>query len=405
LNFNFGNVECTSIYSGGTFGYSGGSGDGNFSGKLVQFSTNASGDTTIENYFGFDDYTCITGEPIPTGDTCENVIISANLSYECIQFSGENTGFADVTLTVSGGQAPYTITGYNFGTIIIEDGSLTFEAEHDEVIIISVEDANGCTSIGNFIEIDCPLTSCLFANIETDISYACIGETNSANITLTTTGGQAPYTYFITNNNIEIDINDQVENGDVINVITFDANNCSGETEITIVCPINEILTCEDILNVMEARIRILDLGGDDTIPLFNPGSGNHVQLYDIKSQVTGLNLIGLSNNTNITNVEYTIENVTPNLINQYSSIVPLTIENPIIDSPFTFNSTINCIASIATPCGEDLPINLNISVKYTIEYGDLICELCGSISINTTYDCETFPESFLSNIITLSNC
>ena len=401
LNFNFGNVECTSIYSGGTFGYSGGSGDGNFSGKLVQFSTNASGDTTIENYFGFDDYICITGAT----NICDNVNIEVNLSYECIQFSGENTGFADVTLTVSGGQAPYTVTGYYSGTIPTEGGSVTFEAEHDEVLIFTIEDANGCTSTNNFIEIDCPLTSCLFANIETDINYVCIGETNSANITLTTTGGQAPYTYFITNNNIEIDINDQVESGDVINVITFDANNCTGETEITIVCPINEILTCEDILNVMQARIRILDLGGSDTIPLFNPGSGNHVQVYDIKSQVTGLNLIGLSNNTNITNVEYTIENVTPNLINQYSGIIPLTIENPIIASPPTFNTPIDSLASIATPCGEDLPINLNISVKYTIEYGDLICELCGSTSINGTYDCETFPITFLSNIITLSIC
>jgi hypothetical protein len=158
LNFNFGDVECTSTYSGGTFGYSGGSGDGNFSGKLIQYSTNSSGDTTIENYFGFDDYVCITGEPVPpTGDTCENVNIEVNLSYECIQFSGENTGFADVTLTVSGGQAPYTITGYYSGTILTEGGSVTFEAEHDEVVIISVEDVNGCTSTNNFIEIDCPV--------------------------------------------------------------------------------------------------------------------------------------------------------------------------------------------------------------------------------------------------------
>jgi hypothetical protein len=153
LNFNFGNVECTSIYSGGTFGYSGGSGDGNFSGKLVQFSTNENGENTIENYFGFDDYICITGAT----NICDNVNIEVNLSFECIQIESENTGFADVTLTVSGGQAPYTITGYYSGTILTEGGSVTFEAEHDEVVIFTIEDANGCTSVGNFIEIDCPL--------------------------------------------------------------------------------------------------------------------------------------------------------------------------------------------------------------------------------------------------------
>lgn len=155
LDFNFGNVECVSIYSGETFGYSGGSGDGYFSGKLVQFSVNENGENVIEDYIGFDDYICITGGT--TGDTCENVNIEVNLSYECIQLSGENTGFADVTLSVSGGQAPYTVTGYYSGTIPTEGGSVTFEAEHDEVIIISVEDANGCTSTNNFIEVDCPL--------------------------------------------------------------------------------------------------------------------------------------------------------------------------------------------------------------------------------------------------------
>lgn len=158
LNFNFGDVQCTSIYSGGTFGYSGSSGDGNFSGKLIQYSVNENGENIIEDYIGFDDYICITGEPVPpTGDTCENVNIEVNLSYECIQFSGENTGFADVTLSVSGGTTPYTITGYYSGIILTEGGSVTFEAQHDDVVIISVEDANGCTSTNNFIEVDCPL--------------------------------------------------------------------------------------------------------------------------------------------------------------------------------------------------------------------------------------------------------
>jgi hypothetical protein len=154
LSFDFGNIQCTSIYTGGTIGYSGSGGEGNFSGKIIQFSTNENGENTIENYFGFNDYNCITGEPIPT---CEGVVISANLSFECIQFESVNTGFADVTLTVSGGQAPYTITGYYSGTILTEGESVTFEAEDGDIIIISVEDANGCTSTNNFIEVDCPI--------------------------------------------------------------------------------------------------------------------------------------------------------------------------------------------------------------------------------------------------------
>ncbi len=154
LSFDFGNVQCTSIFTGGTIGYSGSGGEGNFTGKLVQYSTNENGENTIENYIGFNDFECITGS---TGTTCQDVVISANLSYECIQIESVNTGFADVTLTVSGGQAPYIITGYYSGTILTEGGSVTFEAEHDDVVIISVEDANGCTSTNNFIEIDCPV--------------------------------------------------------------------------------------------------------------------------------------------------------------------------------------------------------------------------------------------------------
>jgi hypothetical protein len=173
LSFDFGNVQCTSIYTGGTIGYSGSGGEGNFSGKIIQYSTNENGENTIENYFGFNGYECITGEPIPTGDTCDTVVIDVNLSYECIQVESENTGFADVTLTVSGGQAPYIITGYYSGTILTEGGSVTFEAEHDEVIIISVEDANGCTSTNNFIEVDCPipLDNCIPVTCEGNLPF------------------------------------------------------------------------------------------------------------------------------------------------------------------------------------------------------------------------------------------
>lgn len=158
LTFDFGNIECTSIYSGGTFGYSGGSGDGYFSGKLVQFSVNDNGQNIIEDKIGFNDYICITGEPIPTGGTCDSVTINPNLSYVCGLSGRVYNGTAVVTITPTGGVAPYTITGSHSGVVNNEGESLVFVALDQDIIAISVTDANGCTSniIDGTTTINCP---------------------------------------------------------------------------------------------------------------------------------------------------------------------------------------------------------------------------------------------------------
>ena len=119
-------------------------GDGSFTGKLIQYEE-TSGDTIeVLQLIGFDDYVCTTGET----DICEGVLIESNASYECIQISGVNTGFATLSISPSGGTPPYTVTG-GFSGQTVQNG---------DVININVIDANGCTNTiadGSLI-IDCP---------------------------------------------------------------------------------------------------------------------------------------------------------------------------------------------------------------------------------------------------------
>lgn len=121
-------------------------GDGSFTGKLIKYETTTGDTLNILESIGYDDYDCL----IPSGDTdiCDSVTILPNISYDCIQVSGENTGFATLSISPSGGTAPYTITGGFDGQTVEDGGTLN----------IVVTDSNGCQSDSSagIITIDCP---------------------------------------------------------------------------------------------------------------------------------------------------------------------------------------------------------------------------------------------------------
>jgi hypothetical protein len=249
LDFSFGNVECTSIYSGGTFGYSGGNGDGYFSGRLVQYSVNENGENVIEDYIGFDDYICITGEPIPTGTTCESVVILPNLSYECITVEGINTGFATVTIAPTGGQAPYTaINAFDPDAFVIiaEGGSFSYEKNDGDIISLIVVDANGCIADAGLstITINCPAdcgeTPLTIALIQDCVFDEISGNTGVAFVTYLVTGGVEPYIVEATVNGLPFDIDSltPVNHGDIVIATVSDATSCPPDTDVLIInCP------------------------------------------------------------------------------------------------------------------------------------------------------------------------
>lgn len=139
-----GKSDVICLKTGDTVCYTDFIGDGSFTGKLIQYSETTGDSIEVIQLIGFDDYTCTTGET----DICDGVIINPNVSYDCIQASGANTGFAILNINPSGGTAPYSISG-GFSGQTVEDG---------DVISIVVMDSNGCASdiVDGTVTIDCP---------------------------------------------------------------------------------------------------------------------------------------------------------------------------------------------------------------------------------------------------------
>ena len=242
LSFEFGNVQCTPIYTGGTIGYSGSSGQGNFIGKLIQYSTNENGENTIENIIGFDDYNC------SVFDICDETIINPNLSYECLTYVelGEtlNTGYAVLSINPAGGQAPYVITGATNGDIV----------EHGDIINVTIIDSNNCTT-SSTITINCPV-DCGSIAFTVTLTQDCdteLGEnTGFATVDYTIGGGLAPYTIVATANGIPFnpDAKNTFEHGDVIIFSVNDSTLCNtAEAILVINCPTGDCIGEEIFLS------------------------------------------------------------------------------------------------------------------------------------------------------------
>lgn len=112
--------------------------DGSFGGKLVQFESltyNGNEFYSVLDTWGFDEYYCVTGTPIPAPNT-----LSATLDYCCL-----DTESAKVELTISGGVPPYTIVG-NFDGEIVPNGS---------IIQVNVTDSIGNNFSSENISVEC----------------------------------------------------------------------------------------------------------------------------------------------------------------------------------------------------------------------------------------------------------
>jgi guanyl-specific ribonuclease Sa len=136
---------------------------------------------------------------------------------------------AIVTLTATGGTAPYTYS---------KDGITFVQSNVIDNLVAGtyttyVKDANGCVN-QNPIDIS-PLTSLSTTIAKTDAS--CKGDRNGS-ITVNATGGQAPYFYSFDNGVTYVSSN--VFTGLAIgtyNIIVKDANNCTSSMIATIVEP------------------------------------------------------------------------------------------------------------------------------------------------------------------------
>ncbi|MEM8525240.1 MAG: T9SS type A sorting domain-containing protein [Bacteroidota bacterium] len=211
-----------------------------------------------------------------------------SLSTEVTNAScGENNGTID--LTISGGQAPYTIDWDNDGTGDNDDTEdLANLAAGD--YNVTVTDVNGCSSITT-----ATVGSSSGLSLSTEVTDASCGANNGA-IDLTISGGQTPYT--IDWDNDGTGDNDDAEDlanlaaGDY-NVTVSDANGCSASTTATVGSS-DEVslstMVTDASCGVNNGAINLTISGGQTpyTIDWDNDGTGDNDDTEDLNNLTAG---------------------------------------------------------------------------------------------------------------------
>lgn len=160
----------------------------------------------------------LTGVSIPTDINCY----------------GDNTGV--VSLSISGGTAPYNYQWSNSGNVILSQTSATILNLPADSYTALVTDQNGCTFTNTSI-VQQPAAPITYSSSITNVN--CYGM-NQGGVDLIVQGGTAPYTYLWSNGEVTEDISNVVS-GTYTFTIT-DNNNCVKTGSFTITQP-SEALT------------------------------------------------------------------------------------------------------------------------------------------------------------------
>ncbi len=134
-----------------------------------------------------------------------------------------------ISLSVSGGNAPYTYT-INGGTSTAFTGTISNLSAGNYTIVIN--DANNCTVSLPVVTITEPAALTLVVSSQTDIN-ACTG-TNSGSVTVVASGGTAAYLYAIDGGSFSGNTTFSNLSSGNHTVQVRDANNCTAQIPITI---------------------------------------------------------------------------------------------------------------------------------------------------------------------------
>ncbi|RPD39472.1 gliding motility-associated C-terminal domain-containing protein [Chitinophaga barathri] len=172
-------------------------------------------------------YTCtITGANGCTGSVSARITepdaISTSTSLVNVNCNGGNTGSA--TVTVTGGTGPYNYLWSNGAN------TATINDLIAGVYTVTVTDANGCVAAETAIITE---TAAITAAV-TQSDVLCNGG-NTGSISLSVTGGTAPYTYLWNNGATTAAINDLTAG--IYSVTITDANACDTAISITVAEP------------------------------------------------------------------------------------------------------------------------------------------------------------------------
>jgi hypothetical protein len=158
----------------------------------------------------------------------EPSVLVASATATHVSCFGGNDG--SVTLTVSGGTAPYT---YDWGGGVVTQNLTNVPAGAYNVV---VTDANGCTASAG-ATVSQPTTALAVSGVVVDV--LCNGGANGA-VTLNVTGGTAPYSYMWSNGST---VKNQTGLAAAIySVVVTDANGCTSSQSFLVDQPNNPLV-------------------------------------------------------------------------------------------------------------------------------------------------------------------
>jgi hypothetical protein len=369
-------------------------------------------------------------DPLATIDngTCYYDPLLISSAYECQE---DDTG--TLCIQASGGTPPYTVVGVPNGTILLDGGTLCTNLPNGATFSFYVIDSLGAVSLIQRGTIDCPF-DCMFADIKDNYVVTCLTDefgfnTGEATLTLTPSGGNAPYTVVGTINGGIIGpfINlgggvwspdQEVMNGDKVTGTITDANGCFYNFDIDIDCPLPEPgggggFDCIDFGEInISATLYVSSL-----LPAIVPLSASKAN-YSVSFQLTNLGSLGL-NYSNIATFEYKLENTSPGLINHYpfgisgspcnpciGTLTHLTTTSPVVyatNNSVGLSPSHSAVIPICTS-GAFKNIDAIIKVRLTVVTEDVVCTLCFSGELNAVASCASGVGSD-STGLTLIDC
>jgi len=143
---------------------------------------------------GCTDPEAVNYDPLATIDngTCYYNLLLISSAYECQE---DDTG--TLCIQASGGTPPYTVVGVPNGTILLDGGTLCTNLPNSTTFSFYVIDSLGAVSLVQRGSIDCPFdceTVTILSNFEVECLTDGLGNnTGEALLTLTPSGGNAPY--------------------------------------------------------------------------------------------------------------------------------------------------------------------------------------------------------------------
>lgn len=195
-----------------------------------------------------------TGQAVTlTAPTALAISIDTSTDILC---DGDSTG--SIRITVTGGTPPYT---YDWGNGITDEDPIGLMAG---TYTVMVTDSNGCMESGTPVTITAPMP--LAITVDNSMDVLCNGDTTGS-ISITVTGGTAPYTYDWGNG-----ITDEDPTGltaGTYTVMVTDSNGCmESGAPVTIAEPAaltaSTVVTDETVPNAMDGSV-VLTVGGGVT--------------------------------------------------------------------------------------------------------------------------------------------